>query len=319
MQSLMKTTIPSLTITSTISDVERDTGVAKETLRVWERRYDFPQPNRDPNGERVYPVEQVQKLRLVKRLIDLGFRPGKVIQLPATDLQALAEKSSGTKTGGAPHPDMQMYLDLCKSHEMEVLRRRLSQALLVMGLKSFVIDLVAPLTNLVGEAWACGQLAVFEEHLYTESVNMVMRSAIFSVPQANASNIGAPRILLTTLPQERHGLGLLMVEAMCVVEGAHCISLGVQTPLGDIEEAARVQQVDIVALSFSASTNPRQAMDGLSELNARLPDSCELWAGGNCAALKRRNPKFMRVLELAEISRAINEWRQRHGALRRPA
>jgi len=315
----MKTTVPSLTITSTISDVERDTGVAKETLRVWERRYDFPQPARDPNGERVYPVEQVQKLRLVKRLIDLGFRPGKVIQLPATDLQALAEKSSGTKSAGAPHPDMQMYLDLCRTHEMEVLRRRLSQALLVMGLKSFVIDLVAPLTNLVGEAWACGQLAVFEEHLYTESVNMVMRSAIFSVPQANASNIGAPRILLTTLPQERHGLGLLMAEAMCVVEGAHCISLGVQTPLADIEEAARVQHVDIVALSFSASTNPRQAMDGLTELNARLPDSCELWAGGNCAALKRRNPKFMRVLELAEISRAIGEWRQRHGALRRPA
>ena len=39
------------TVPSTISDVERDTGVAKETLRVWERRYDFPQPLRDPNGE----------------------------------------------------------------------------------------------------------------------------------------------------------------------------------------------------------------------------------------------------------------------------
>jgi methanogenic corrinoid protein MtbC1 len=50
---------------------------------------------------------------------------------------------------------------------------------------------------------------------------------------------GVPRILLTTLPQERHGLGLLMAEAMCVAEGAHCISLGVQTPLIDIVEAAR--------------------------------------------------------------------------------
>ncbi|MBV8470273.1 MAG: MerR family transcriptional regulator [Burkholderiaceae bacterium] len=313
----MKTNVPSLPITSTISDVERDTGVAKETLRVWERRYDFPRPVRDPNGERVYSEEQVQKLRLVKRLIDLGFRPGRVIQLSAAELQAMAEKAGSGKHPAAavPHPDLQMYLGLCKTHEMEVLRRRLSQALLVMGLKSFVTDLVAPLTSLVGEAWAYGQLAVFEEHLYTESVNMVMRSAIFSVPQAN-NGMGAPRIMLTTLPQERHGLGLLMMEAMCVVEGAHCISLGVQTPLQDIVEAARAQRIDIVALSFSASSNPRQAMDGLADLQARLPEHCALWAGGASTSLKRRNPKFMRVLELAEISAAITEWRGRHAHLR---
>jgi methylmalonyl-CoA mutase cobalamin-binding subunit len=156
---------------------------------------------------------------------------------------------------------------------------------------------------------------VFEEHLYTESVNMVMRSAIFSVPQANNS-IGAPRILLTTLPQERHSLGLLMTEAMCVVEGAHCISLGIQTPLQDIVEAARAQRVDIVALSFSASSNPRQAMDGMAELHARLPEHCELWAGGASPSLKRRNAKFMRVLELNEIGAAIAEWRGRHAHLR---
>jgi DNA-binding transcriptional MerR regulator/methylmalonyl-CoA mutase cobalamin-binding subunit len=310
----MKTYAISLPPSSTISDVERDTGVAKETLRVWERRYEFPRPQRDPNGERIYPAEQVHKLRLVKRLIDLGFRPGKVIQFSAEELQSIAERTAGGSAQPAPHPDMQVYLDLCKTHDMEVLRRRLSQALLVLGLKSFVIDLVAPLTALVDDAWTSGQLAVFEEHLYTESVKMVMRSAIFSVPQADASNHSAPRprIMLTTLPQERHELGLLMAEAMCVVEGAHCISLGVQTPLLDIVEAARVQHVDVVVLSFSSSMNPRQAIDGLAELRVRLPDSSELWTGGHCAALKRRNPKFMRVLELNQISAAIAEWRARH-------
>jgi DNA-binding transcriptional MerR regulator/methylmalonyl-CoA mutase cobalamin-binding subunit len=309
----MKNTAPDQPITSTISDVERDTGVAKETLRVWERRYDFPRPERDTYGERLYSEEQVHKLRLVKRLIDLGFRPGRVIQLSAAELQALAEKAGSGKhhPTSLSHPDLKMYLDLCKSHEMEVLRRRLSQALLVMGLKSFVTDLVAPLTNLVGEAWAYGQLAVFEEHLYTESVNMVMRSAIFSVPQAN-NGMGAPRIMLTTLPQERHGLGLLMTEAMCVVEGAHCISLGVQTPLQEIVDAALAQRVDIVALSFSAASNPRQAIDALAELNARLPEHCELWVGGASISLKRRSPKFMRVHELSEIGAAIAEWRGRH-------
>ncbi|SEN60740.1 DNA-binding transcriptional regulator, MerR family [Duganella sp. CF517] len=308
----MTTTVSSQPVPSTISDVERDTGVAKETLRVWERRYDFPQPLRDPNGERVYPIEQVQKLRLVKRLIDLGFRPGKVIQFSAEELQTLTGQATGANGPSLPPPELQRYLDLCKTHQMEALRRQLSQALLMMGLKSFVIDLVAPLTSLVGDAWASGQLATFEEHLYTESLTVVMRSAIFAMPQAAASNLGAPRVMLTTLPQERHGLGLLMAEAMCVAEGAHCISLGVQTPLLDIVEAARVQRVDIIALSFSVAMNPRQALDGLAELHTRLNGSVELWAGGGNAALKRRRPSYVRVFALSDISAAIAEWRMRN-------
>lgn len=303
-------------VPSSISDVERDTGVAKETLRVWERRYDFPQPLRDPNGERVYPIEQVQKLRLVKRLLDLGFRPGKVIQYSTDELQALTGKASGQGAApSAPAPELQSYLDLCKSHQMEELRRRLSQALLMMGLKRFVIELVAPLTTLIGEAWASGQLATFEEHLYTESLTVVMRSAIFAMPQANAGNLGTPRILLTTLPQERHGLGLLMAEAMCVAEGAHCISLGVQTPLLDIVEAARAQRVDIIALSFSVAMNPRQALDGLAELHTRLAGCADLWAGGGNTALKKRRPPYVRVFDLAGLAGAIAEWRARAAIL----
>jgi len=309
----MTTKASSQPASSTISDVERDTGVAKETLRVWERRYDFPQPLRDPNGERVYPQEQVQKLRLVKRLIDLGYRPGKVIQYSANELQALTGKAAGAGNPAAPAPELQIYLDLCKSHQMEALRRKLSQALLMMGLKSFVIEVVSPLTTLIGEAWASGQLATFEEHLYTESLTVVMRSAIFAMPQANASN-GTPRILLTTLPQERHGLGLLMAEAMCVAEGAHCISLGVQTPLQDIVEAARAQRIDIVALSFSMAMNPRQTLDSLVELHARLNGCAELWAGGGNVALKRRRPPFVRVFQLADLSGAIADWRVRQAA-----
>jgi DNA-binding transcriptional MerR regulator/methylmalonyl-CoA mutase cobalamin-binding subunit len=312
----MKTNAISLAPTSTISDVERDIGIAKETLRVWERRYDFPQPLRDPNGERVYPVEQVHKLRLVKRLIDMGYRPGKVIAFDVDQLQNMAEQAvAGRKGAAQPAPELQVYLDLCKSHQMEALRRNLSQALLMMGLKAFVIDLVAPLTVLVGQAWASGVLAVFEEHLFTESLKVVMRSAIFAMPQANPNNAGAPRILLTTLPQERHGLGLLMAEAMCAAEGAHCISLGVQTPLPDIVEAARVQRIDIVALSFSVSMNPRQALDGLAELQTRLAGGAELWAGGHCVALKRRRPPYVRVFGLEDIGPAIADWRLRQAAV----
>jgi MerR family transcriptional regulator, light-induced transcriptional regulator len=62
-----------------ISAAERATGISKHTLRIWERRYGFPQPLRNASGRRVYPPEQIQRLREIKRLRDSGFRPSKII------------------------------------------------------------------------------------------------------------------------------------------------------------------------------------------------------------------------------------------------
>jgi len=297
---------PSLPAHSGISDVERDTGLSKETLRVWERRYDFPQPLRDAHGERLYPAEQVFKLRLLKRLLDQGYRPGKIVCRSAPELAALAGDVRAPAPADLPD-DLAACLALCTSHQMGPLRARLLAAAAGMGLERFVVELVAPLTGLIGEAWARGEVAVFEEHLYTEALQMALRHAIVALAPKPAA--AGPRILLTTLPQERHALGLLMAEALFTAQGAECVSLGVQTPLADIVDAARSQRADIVALSFSAAVNPRLAAEGLRGLRAALPAAVALWAGGANAALRRRGPVPWRVLGLADISPALRDWR----------
>ena len=84
-----------------IAALERDIGVGKETLRVWERRYGFPQPLRDAFGERVYPADQVARLRLVKRLMDQGGRPGKLLAQPIEALNAQLGEQAETAASGA--------------------------------------------------------------------------------------------------------------------------------------------------------------------------------------------------------------------------
>lgn len=63
----------------TITAVARETGLSPDTLRVWERRYGFPKPLRNSSGRRGYPQEQIDRLRQIKRLVDAGFRPGKLV------------------------------------------------------------------------------------------------------------------------------------------------------------------------------------------------------------------------------------------------
>jgi DNA-binding transcriptional MerR regulator/methylmalonyl-CoA mutase cobalamin-binding subunit len=304
------------TVLSSISDVERDTGIPKETLRVWERRYAFPQPERDANGERLYPGAQVQRLRQVKRLLDLGYRPGKIMHMDCDELGELANKAgSSTPAPDADDPVLRQCLDLIKAHKMAELRQRMAQAQLEMGLRRFVIEVVAPLTTIVGDEWAAGQLAVFEEHLFAETLQSVMRNAIFSAHQQIGHAVARPRVMLTTVPQERHGLGLLMAEALFVLEGAHCVSLGVQTPLSDIVAAARTQDADIVALSFSSVMSPRAAIENVTELQSRLGAQVQVWAGGSCAALARRQLGPQCVLDLFDVTGAVARWRAQQEAV----
>lgn len=298
-----------------IAAVERATGISKDTLRIWERRYGFPAPQRDGFGERLYPETQLKRLNLLKRLLDAGFRPGRVVAAAPEELEKLLleTQSKQAKLAGVAAntaPEFAAYINLLHTHEVELLRQRLAQAIIRMGLAACIKDLIAPLTTAVGAAWMRGELQVFEEHIYSESLQQVLRPAIHGVQRATPH--GGPKVLLTTLPGEQHGLGLLMVEALLTLDGCRCLSLGVQTPPGDIVQAAGVQGADIVALSFTGQLPATALLDELRRLRERLPASMELWAGGRSAALRRCPPGVRHVRELSDLGTGLADWTARH-------
>jgi MerR family transcriptional regulator, light-induced transcriptional regulator len=290
----------------TISQVERDTGLSKDTLRMWERRYGFPQPSRDSFGERLYDAPQIDKLRAIKRLMDAGQRPGKLMDKTFEELSELgAQQTVDRREGGMPSAHTGL-IKLLQAHDSSALEQHLSQLLLRQGLQQFVLTTLAPLNVAVGEAWVRGELAIFAEHLYTEQVQGVLRAAIRSMPRRQES----PRVLLTTLPDEHHGLGLLMVETLLAAEHVPCISLGTQTPLSDIATAAAAHRADIVALSFSAAFPLRAAAAGIASLRQDLAESATVWIGGRLVARLKQLPKGVcRIQSLDDVLPALGAWR----------
>ncbi|MFA7293065.1 MAG: MerR family transcriptional regulator, partial [Rhodocyclaceae bacterium] len=222
----------------TIGAVERDTGLAKDTLRVWERRYGFPQPERDTNGERLYPAAQVERLRLIKRLMDQGFRPGKLVMADDAELLALGAPPPAQAAPGDGVLDE--IIALTRANDVTALRSALTQTMHRQGLQRFVLETVPLLNAAIGDAWMRGEIQVFEEHLYTEQMQSLLRQAILALPPGT----GRPRVVLTTVPEEQHVLGILMSECLLTLEGAACISLGTQTPLVDIARAAIAHEAD---------------------------------------------------------------------------
>lgn len=302
-----------------IAAVERETGLAKGSLRVWEKRYGFPQPLRDDAGDRLYPPGQVHQLKLIVRLLDAGQRPGKVVGLNSAALQALIDQGAAQATaaqaavqarpGAAQNaPCLEGFLAQIGGHDPHALRYALNHALLSRGLTAFVTELVAPLTSAVGLAWLQGRFEVFEEHLYTEVITGVLRHAIatLALPPVRRS----PTVLLTTVPQEPHSLGLLMVEALLALEGCTCISLGTQTPLGDIVQAAQAHRADVVALSFTNVQSAAQVLASLAELRSRLPGRTLLWVGGACTALAQKPLQGIAIEQsLSGLPSLVAQWR----------
>ena len=266
------------TLAFNIAAVERDTGLSKDVLRMWERRYGFPEPERDGNGERLYPETQVERLRLIKRLMDQGHRPGKLMAASPEELAQLAPRRPASRQMGAEidGEDLGELLILIKQHDAAGYQQAMQQRLARQGFQSFVQDTVAPLTRRVGEAWEDGSFEVFEEHLFTELTKRLLRQAIAALP----GGVRSPRILLTSVPDEQHVLGLLMAEGLFVLEGAECIPLGTQMPLLEIGHAAVAHQASIVALSFSIAFRSRQIPGLLQQLRQILPTTIELWVGG---------------------------------------
>ena len=168
---------PAAAPTLPISAVERDTGLSKDTLRVWERRYGFPQPLRDANGERLYSSEQVERLRLIKRLMDQGHRPGRLFSASEDDLLLLAGASAPAQqaTATAAPSVVSQILALIRAHDVPGLRHALNQTMMRQGLQHFVLDTVVALNLSVGEAWMRGEFEVFEEHLYSEQMKSLLR------------------------------------------------------------------------------------------------------------------------------------------------
>jgi DNA-binding transcriptional MerR regulator len=71
----------------------RLTGIQVETLRVWERRYSVVGPQVSPTGRRLYASADLERLRLIKQLVDSGHPISSVASVPSEKLLELREVS----------------------------------------------------------------------------------------------------------------------------------------------------------------------------------------------------------------------------------
>ena len=234
------------------------------TLRVWERRYGFPNATRTPGGHRLYAEREIARLRWVKAQTDKGLHIGQAIRnlehlekngrfpesLPQYD------KVSGQQTEGFSREALRDSLTIALlSHDLEAADRLLGEAFPIYPLETLILDIMGPTWAEIGEAWMSGRIDAATEHLATNYLRHRLLMWLASGPPARQLH----PIVLACAPGEWHEGSLLMFSVLLRRQGWPVAYLGQSLPLPDL--ARFVKEIKPVAVVLVAMTEePARAL-----------------------------------------------------------
>lgn len=275
----------------TIQQLSHEIGISIDTLRIWERRYGFPLPGRDARGHRSYSVEQVEELRIVKSLRNLGQRPGKIFSLTPTQRRELLDALPSRELPKNTEPQLLVY-ELPPDQIAGELDRQRQH----LGLVDFIHQYAVPLLQTLDHGWAGGQISIAREHLISDQLENLLRAEL----SGHAGNTSSS-ILCLTLSGERHKLGLLLAAVLFEQAGVATIWLNEELPLSEVPALAAELGVNGLALSFSGHYSQRRAKQDLSSLRRELDPAIKIIAGGHALRQTCGLPNLLICTDLQQI------------------
>lgn len=294
-------------MTVDITQAERESGVSKALMRKWEIRYGFPKPKRDDNGDRLYSAAEVHQLRLTRHLLDYGYRASKVVGLSVQELSAILAKHSDKEISSITGPLSEQVANHLANGDFNGLSRLFEEACVSNGLINFVQSILPVLIKNIDLGWEQGKIAIYEEHLFSE----VLRSVLQRFSSSFECKENAISVLMCTAPDEHHGMGLCMLQAVLSARGIKCINLGVQVPEIEVLKACVNYRADVVALSFSLAFSTRNITPCVTSLRMQLPPEVALWVGGSgVKKIRTAWPGVLRFKDLGAVAERVAKMRR---------
>jgi DNA-binding transcriptional MerR regulator/methylmalonyl-CoA mutase cobalamin-binding subunit len=268
-----------------IAVVAKRTGLSRDVIRMWERRYAAVEPDRTPAGQRLYSDAQVNRVRLLAAATRGGRSIKTVATLPTADLERLVAEDqaqqvpvAATANGSGQRELVAAALAHARVLDGSSLNRELQRSLAMHGIPTLLEDFVPALMHRIGDEWHAGRLTIAQEHLASATVLAIVLKTLRSIPEVP----GAPRLLVTTPSGELHAVGAALAAATAALDGWTVTYLGVDVPAAEIVAAA-AGRVDAVALSVVFTNNPAATVRELHGVRAGLPPDIPLIAGGPAA------------------------------------
>jgi DNA-binding transcriptional MerR regulator len=260
--------------TYSLGAVVRLTGLSPHVLRAWERRYAAVTPLRTTGGTRRYRESDVVRLKLLAAAVAAGHPIGDIAQLPMSEL-----RRRGAAVEAERGPQLHPILDALERLDADETERLLGLHLVALGPRRFVETVMLPLLRQIGERWSAGRFCIASEHLASSAIRSLLGNSLrFASPSRDA-----PIVLFTTLPGDRHELGVLACAVIAAYSG-----------------------VNVIVLGISNFGSVRQRERALRELHQRLPGAVALWIGGGGSEKLQLPAQIERVPSIESLAEKIS-------------
>jgi DNA-binding transcriptional MerR regulator len=232
-----------------IGVVSRMTNIPEATLRIWERRYQFPQTTRTTGGHRLYSQRDVAHLLWVKNRIAEGMQVRHAIRSMNYTEYALPSPlllSSAPVNLDSLVAFQKKILDALMAHDIESANTIFGEALALYDLEHIVLDIIGPTLFAIGEAWLQDKITTATEHFATHYLRHQLLMWMHTSPPAYQ----VKPAVLACAPNELHEGSLLMLGVLLRRLRWPIIYLGQSMPLPDL--GVFIEQVDPSIIVFVA-------------------------------------------------------------------
>ncbi|MCS6896802.1 MAG: cobalamin B12-binding domain-containing protein [Nitrospira sp.] len=278
-----------------IHRVAKLTGLSRDVIRVWEKRYGLVKPLRSANRYREYTDEDVALLRFLKEELDRGQTIG-ALAIEGRDslLQRMRLCAVPTQQDLAPHQTLLDELVACLDPLDKVrFEHKLNGAVAVIPFEEAIQRILLPLERLVGELWHQGRIDIAVEHYVTKFI----QQKFFAVMNQLPTNEHGPRLLVACPEGELHEIGAQAVAYLAAMRGCHVYYLGPNLPMSALRSFCERVKPDLVLLSLTEAKSNDEACGLLRELDA-LAERWPVAIGGQGArsleqSLRETNVEFL--------------------------
>jgi MerR family transcriptional regulator, light-induced transcriptional regulator len=271
--------------THRIHRVAKLTGLSKDVIRVWERRFDLLKPTRGANRYRNYSDEDVALLRYLKEQLDAGGSIGELSKLGREELLGRA-RASAPQVSFVDNTFSRLLRELLSTldpFDRVTFEKRLNGAVAVVPFEEALHGILLPLQEQVGRLWHDGHVNIAIEHYVTKQIQQKIFSAMNQLPVAE---FGA-KVVVACPPGEEHDIAALAVAYRCRVRGCRVYYLGANVPIASLANLCRTVKPDLTIISFPLALSDANAAELVDNLTREVAPASRVAVGGNGALAMR--------------------------------
>ena len=305
--------------------VSQRTGLTSHVIRAWEKRYEAVVPQRSPKNRRLYSEDDVQRLQLLKKMINAGHTISQVAQLDSKDLLDLAQRSgaviSRTRANNAMPSQTLAASEHCKAClsavlnlDPNALERSFDQAAVELTRPTLLKEVIVPLFEEIGILWRKGSLKIVNEHMATS----VTRTFLLNLLRATQISDSAPKIVIATTVGQWHDVGALTVALTVAEDGWQPVYYGPNLPAEEIALGVKLSCARAIAISITHLLDQHSLVEELRKLRRYIGRDLALFIGGRAVAdyvhlLEELNAKYISDIDqlCQELNAFISQKNQR--------